>query len=348
MTQSSNTLTAASTLNARRILLIGGTGFIGSAVVAALVTRFNQPASLHGANQDAYRITVVTRRRERNKHLIMLPNVEVIEANIFDPATLQRLCIGQDAVINLLGILHGSPAQFQRVHADFVGQLVDACQRANVPRLLHISALGASTNAPSHYLRTKAAGEAHLTKSTLNYTIFRPSVVFGVGDSFLTLFAKLAHCLPVLLIPGGESKLQPIAVDDLVTALINSLDNRATIGKTYDLAGPHVYRLNDLVALAAQLSGSPRTVISIPLAIGKLQALVLSILPGEPLLSVDNMDSLLVDNISTTPIAPELGLSSLHTIEGVGATYLRDNHPRTRFDRFREMAGSIVNPKGAE
>jgi len=171
------------------VLVLGGSGFIGRYVVNFLVAR-------------GCRVLVPSRRRDRARHLILLPTCDVVDANIMDDAILARLVAGQDAVINLVGILHGTEADFQRVHADLPRRVVAACAKHRVGRLLHMSALGASASAPSMYLRSKGAGEAQVQASALPWTLFRPSTVFGVEDRFLNLFGRLAAWFPVLPIGG--------------------------------------------------------------------------------------------------------------------------------------------------
>ncbi|MCX8116286.1 MAG: complex I NDUFA9 subunit family protein, partial [Burkholderiaceae bacterium] len=178
---------------------------------------------------------VPARRRDKAKHLILLPTCEVVEADIHDDAALDRLAAGQDAVINLVGILHGTQADFTRVHAELPRRTVAACRKHRIGRLLHVSALGAAADAPSMYLRSKAAGEAHIREADLAWTIFRPSVVFGAEDRFLNLFARLARWFPVLPIGGAQAKFQPVWVQDVARAIANSLDNEATYRKTYEL-----------------------------------------------------------------------------------------------------------------
>jgi uncharacterized protein YbjT (DUF2867 family) len=191
----------------KNILVIGGTGFLGSAVVRELARRT--------ASADSC-FTLPTRRRERAKHLIVLPTVRVVDADVHDPATLARLMEGQDAVINLVGILKGGEGQpygkgFARAHVELPSKIAAAAKAAGVSRVLHVSALKAAADAPSGYLRSKAAGEAALREAGLDLTIFRPSVIFGRGDSFLTLFAKLAKIAP-LFPPGRRQRTLPAGV----------------------------------------------------------------------------------------------------------------------------------------
>jgi NADH dehydrogenase len=309
------------------VLLLGGSGFIGRYVANFLVAR-------------GCRVVVPARRRARARHLILLPTCDVVEANIMDDGTLDRLVAGQDAVINLVGILHGTQQEFQRVHADLPRRVVAACAKHRVGRMLQMSALGVSDSAPSMYLRSKAAGEAHVRASALAWTLFRPSVVFGVEDRFLNLFGRLAAWFLVLPIGGANARFQPVWVEDVARAIVNALDNATTFGKAYELAGPRVYTLRELVEFAARAAGHPRPVIALPDGLARLQARLMELLPGAPLLSRDNLDSMKVDSVaSQQPFVPaaELGIRPT-PMEPEAAFYLAGMHPRTRFSAMRARA----------
>lgn len=309
------------------VLVIGGSGFVGRYLVNALVAR-------------GCRVLAPTRRRERAKHLILLPTCDVVEADVHDDATLERLIRGQDAVINLVGILHGTQQQFTRAHVELPRRIVAACEELGVRRYLHMSALGADPNGPSMYQRSKGEGERLVRASTLDWTIFRPSVIFGTEDRFLNLFAQLARWLPVLPIGGASVRFQPVWVADVANAFAASLDNHATYRKTYELAGPKIYTLRELVRFAAAAAGHPRPVIALPEPIARLQAWLMECLPGEPLLSRDNLDSMKRDNVaSQQPYrpAPELGITPT-PLEAEASIYLAGLHPRTRFGGFRARA----------
>jgi NADH dehydrogenase len=313
------------------ILLLGGSGFVGLHIANRLTERGDK-------------LLVPTRRRDRAKHLILLPTCEVVEADVHDDAALDRLIAGQDAVVNLVGILHGKAEDFARVHAQLPRRLAAACRRQGVRRLLHMSALGADAAGPSMYQRSKAEGETAVRAAELDWTIFRPSVIFGPEDKFLNLFARLAFWFPVLPIGGANAKLQPVWVGDVARAFVAALDNPATIGQTYELAGPRVYTLRELVSFAARASGRPRPVLAMPDALARLQARMMELMPGEPLLSRDNLDSLKRDNLASLgpggrpyKPAPELGIDPL-PLEPEAALYLARMQPRTRFSAFRTRA----------
>ncbi|MBS1163167.1 MAG: NAD-dependent epimerase/dehydratase [Burkholderiaceae bacterium] len=309
------------------VLVIGGAGFVGRYIVNELVGR-------------GCRVLVPSRRRDKAKHLIMLPTCDVVEASVHDDAALETLVEGRDAVVNLVGILHGSEAQFEQAHCGLTRRVLAACARARVRRYLHMSALGADPNGPSMYQRSKGRAEQAVRESKLAWTIFRPSVIFGAEDSFLNMFARLAAIAPVLPIGGAEVKFQPVWVEDVSRAFVNSLDNEVTIGRSYELCGPKVYTLRELVKFAAEAAGHRRPVVALPDGIARLQARLMQFAPGEPLLSVDNLDSMKRDNVaSRQPYAPapELGITAT-PMEPEASLYLAGLHPRTRFGGFRARA----------
>lgn len=206
------------------LLILGGTGFVGRSVCGLLVDR-----SGGGSAQ----IVVPSRRPERAKHLQSLPTLRLVDADVHDEAQLTALLRGRDAVINLVAILHGNEAQFERAHVALPRTLAKACAAAGVKRVIHVSALGAGPNAPSRYLRSKTAGEAVLSGAGLALTVLRPSVIFGEHDSFLNLFAQLQSVFPVMPLAGADARFQPVWVQDVAAAIVKCLDDDSTIGKTF-------------------------------------------------------------------------------------------------------------------
>lgn len=310
-------------MKTNNILILGGAGFIGSHLVARLASEMRD-------------VTVVVRRRARARHLIPLPNVEVLEADALDPTALLRLVQGREAVINLIGVLHSDYAdpwgkRFDRVHVQLPRQLAEVCRQAGVPHLIHVSALGADLQGPSMYARSRAAGEQAVQQalegSQTAWTILRPSVVFGPEDQFLNMFARLARFAPVLPMARDRARLQPIYVHDVVQALMACLDRPQTHGKVYPLAGPEAFELGQLAEMASAWAGHKRTVVSLPVFLGELQAAIFECLPGEPLMSRDNLDTLKVDNVWPEPPAPELGVQ-LTPIEAVAPHWLSGQHRR--------------------
>jgi NADH dehydrogenase len=311
---------------AQKICILGGSGFVGAHLAALLVEQGRQ-------------VTVATRRRERAKHLLPLPGVEVVETDIHDPQALKSLFAGQDAVINLVGILHGSRKAFEHAHAELPRKIVSACHAAGVARLLHMSALGADVNSPSLYQRTKADGEAIVRAAEkthhLHTTVFRPSVIFGPGDSFLNLFAQLLKLAPIVPLASGNTRFQPVYVLDVARAFAASLDDAATYGQAYNLCGPQAYSLVELVQLTAETLGLKRTVFPLGQANSYLFAALMELKPGRKLMTRDNYYAALKDNVcpegfpaifgSPTPLAAVIG-------------YLKEADPRRTYDSFRQQA----------
>jgi uncharacterized protein YbjT (DUF2867 family) len=311
------------------IAVIGGSGFIGSELINRLVA-------------DGRNVRVATRRRENAKRLTIYP-VDVLEVNLFDPAQLDVFLRGMDAVINLAGILHsrrGQPygSDFARMHVELPKKIASACAAEKIRRVIHISALGADPQGSSMYLRSKGDGERALQAARgLDTTIFRPSVVFGPGDAFLNTFASLQRAFPVIPVACAKARFQPVYVGDVVQAIVNALDNAETYGKTYELAGPRVYTLAELVRFAGQAVGRDRRIYALPGFVGRLQARLFEMLPGPPMLTRDNLDSMKTDNVMTGPIAPELGITPT-SLEAVAPEYLSGLTLRERLNTYRSDA----------
>jgi NADH dehydrogenase len=315
-----------------KVVVFGGTGFIGSHLVARLA-------------QEGIAVTIATRRAAHAQHLIFLPRVAIVEADIHDDAALARLVTGCDAAINLVGVLHsdrGTPygKQFKRAHVDLPRRIVDACAVAGVPRYLHMSALGAAVDGPSMYQRSKAAGEAAArAHPEVAATIFRPSVVFGPGDNFMNMFAKLQAKLPFMPLASADADFQPVYVGDVAEAFVSALRDPKTRHLVFELGGPDIYTLAELVRLAGQYSGHPRPVFKLPDALGRLQATIFELLPGTPMMTRDNLDSMKVDNVLDPAIqeatAAALGIKPT-ALEAVAPKYLSNYD---RLDQFRARAG---------
>ena len=295
----------------KNVLVLGGTGFVGAHVCEKLI-------------RAGLRVTVPTRRAVNARNILHLPALTVLECDVHDEAALTQAMEGADAVVNLVAILHGSPAAFDRVHRALPEKIARACVARGVRQLVHVSALGTDHQKPqacvSNYLRSKGEGEAALmrilgwplSKATdalrphTGLAVLRPSVIFGAQDQFLNVFAKLQKWFPVMPLAGADAKFQPVWVEDVAAAVVHSVCaglSGPPVWQVYELVGPRVYRLRELVQLAARLSGvhggRGRPVIGLPRWAGKVQAALLGLLPGQPLMSGDNLDSMQVDNVAT-------------------------------------------------
>ena len=312
-------------------LVIGGSGFVGRHLVAALAAR--------GA-----RVTVPTRRRDRAKHLILLPTVEVIETDARDSRTLAGLATGRDAVINLAGALHSRRARgsnrygpdFAQAHVELAQAVVTACRESGVKRLLHMSSLGADPKAPSEYLRSKGVGEELvLAADDLAATAFRPSVIFGPEDRFLNLFAALTALFPVLALGSPDARFQPVYVGDVVRAMLAALDDREAAGRRYDLCGPHECTLRDLLEYVCGITGRRRLIVGLPDSLSYLQAWLMEFLPV-PLLTRDNYDSMKVPSVCDC--AFPFGIQPV-ALETAAPAWLAHAAPRERYPKLRWHAG---------
>lgn len=315
-----------------QVVVFGGSGFIGSHLVALLA-------------QENIPTLVPTRHAGRVRHLTTLPGVDVVESDIHDDTAVRDLLAGRTAAINLVGILHASRAQpygpeFRRAHVDLPRRIVDACAAAGVPHYLHMSALGADPRGPSMYSRSKADGEAAArSRPEVASTIIRPSVVFGPGDHFLTMFAKLQRYLPLVPLAGASARFQPVYVGDVASTFLHALRDPQARNQIVQLGGPAVYTLGELVRLAGRYAGCERRIVALPAGLARLQARFFELLPGEPVITRDNLDSMAVDNV-LDPATPGLTAASLGIkltpLEAVAPHYLA---PGGSLDQLRTRAG---------
>ncbi|HEY5683280.1 MAG TPA: complex I NDUFA9 subunit family protein [Sulfuricaulis sp.] len=273
-----------------RICLLGGTGFVGKRLAARL-------------SEAGHDIVIPTRYATRHRDVLVLPTVRLVEGDVHHADFLLQQFEGRDTVINLIGILNEkgrSGKGFRRAHAELPEKIIKASREAGVRRLLHMSALHASRMAPSHYLRTKALGEEAVHRAEnpdFHVTSFRPSVIFGPGDGFLNRFASLLRLAPgVFPLACPKARFQPVYIEDVVRVFADSLENHQTFGQRYDLCGPKVYRLREIVEYVAKLVNRRVRVVGLPDGLSYLQAAMLEFAPGKPF-SLDNYRSLQIDSI---------------------------------------------------
>lgn len=310
------------------VCLLGGTGFLGRAVAEL-------------ASPRGMRARVLTRYEQHAAAVKVLPTVEVMVADPYSDADLEAAFEDMDAVVNCVGILHegGPRRRFQDTHVELPRRIAQACRKQGVQHLLHVSALGASPDGPSDYQRSKAAGEEALKQAAgiLPWTIFRPSVIFGEGDRSLNMFADLARVFPVIPLGRANARIQPVWVEDVARAIVGSFGEIRTFGQTYELCGPSVYTLGELVRLAAGAIGRKPRIVPLPDSVASFQAAVFEHLPGK-ILTRDNLRSLSVDNVCGCPFPDIFGFQPA-AIEAVAPEYLAGQSPRARYARFRYFAG---------
>jgi uncharacterized protein YbjT (DUF2867 family) len=312
------------------ICILGGTGFVGTRLVSRLI-------------RAGHRITVLTRSREAHKHLLVLPGLSLLNCDVYDAGALSEHFRGQDVVINLVGILNerwfGGDG-FRRAHTELTRGVLQACRSAGVARLLQLSSLKADVAAPSYYLQTKGEAEKLIGEQTegLDWTIFKPSVIFGPGDSFLNRFAGLLASLPLVFpLARPNARFQPVFVDDVIEALVRSLRGGFTSRQTYELGGPEQYTLRQIVALVAKLTGHRRWIIGLPDFVARTQAFFMNFVPGRPF-SSDNYKSLCVDSVCTSQGLPQLGITP-QAMPGIAGTYLGSFEDNARLSECRLQRG---------
>jgi uncharacterized protein YbjT (DUF2867 family) len=311
------------------IAVLGGTGFLGTRLVARLI-------------REGHRVTVLSRDREQHKHLLVLPGLTLENCDVYQQAQLSERLRGQEVVINLVGILNErgfGGAGFRRAHTELTQTVLRAARSAGVTRLLQVSALKADPNAPSYYLRSKGEAEKLIREQTgLDWTILQPSVMFGPGDSFLNRFAGLLAVIPLIFpLARPKARLQPVSVDDVAAALISSLHGGATSRQTYELGGPKIYTLREIVQLIASLTQRRRLIIGLPDFAARLQGFVMNFVPGRPF-SSDNYKSLKVDSVCAENGLPKLGIQP-QSMMASARQYLGALEDNARLSQNRAAAG---------
>lgn len=310
-------------MNHNNIIILGGSGFIGKQLAFTLANRGRQ-------------VTIPCRHPHRNNAFLVHPNIRVVAANVLDPAQLEPLCKGQDAVINLIGILHQRKSDdFRRVHVNFIKTLVAACSKNNIKRLLHLSALGADqATGSSLYLRSKGEGENLLHtfgQKDMQVTSFQPSVVFGKNDQFTNRFADIVKlCLGFLPLACPHSKLAPVYVGDLVQRIIDAIEDRKTHSQRYTICGPEVFTMQQILELIINSMQVKCRIIPLGNGLSKMQAMILQNLPGK-LFTMDNYRSLQTDNVCKNGVLCSTSLRQY--IQDMGIMFGNKKH----YDRFRKQ-----------
>jgi uncharacterized protein YbjT (DUF2867 family) len=319
-----------------KIIILGGTGFIGRHICEKLV-------------RAGHEVTVPTRKLENAREIQMLPRLQPVACNVHDAAQLAQAVAGHDVLINLVAILHGSEAEFERVHVALPQSIVAACKAGGVKRVVQMSSLGAALDAPSQYLRSKERGEQVFLQSGLHVSILRPSVVFGEGDKLLNVFAGLLQSFPIVPLASSSAQFQPVWVEDVAQAVVqlalgnHSQNNSASRSiyageqpKTYEIAGEKVLSLCELFELAGRCVGVSRPIVPLPDTLARMQAWMMEKMPGPTLMSRDNLDSMKSPNVVSNklPGLRELGIVPAG-IEAIAPTYLQ---PKSKLDQYRKAA----------
>lgn len=308
-----------------KILMLGGSGFVGGHLTRRLAA-------------DGHRVTVITRYAPGARHLKVVPGARIETLDPYDVDALAEVLASHDALVNLVGILNErgfGGSGFRRAHVTLVEGAIEACRRAGVDRLIHMSALNAG-NGDSHYLKTRGEGEARVRESGLDWTMFRPSTIFGPDDSFLNRFAGLLAISPVLPLARPGARFAPVHVGDVVEAFARAAARDDAIGQTYELCGSETWTLADLVRWVARQRGMRRWVIGLPDALGWLQGRVFDFVPGKPF-SSDNFKSLGVDSVCTDRGFERLGIEPWGMSEKA-VDWLSDTGRQSRYRRFRQHA----------
>jgi NADH dehydrogenase len=311
------------------VCILGGTGFLGTRLVARLI-------------KEGHRVTVLSRDREQHKHLLVLPGLTLVNCDVYEEAQLSERFRGAAVVVNLVGILNErgfGGGGFRRAHTELTRIVLEAARSAGVGRLVQVSALRAAVDAPSYYLRSKGAAEKLIREQSgsVDWAILQPSVMFGPGDSFLNRFAGLLGSVPfVFPLAKPNARFQPVFVDDVVDAILKCLHGVSTSRQTYELGGPQVYTLRQIVGLVSKITGRGRWIVGLPDFLARLQALVMDFVPGRPF-SSDNYRSLTLDSVCATDGFARLKIKP-HSMVASARQYLGALEDNARLSRDRAAA----------
>ena len=307
-----------------KITVLGGTGFVGRHLVARLAA-------------DGHAVTLLSRNLASHADRLLPPGVVLREVDVYDPTVLTQAFAGSDAVINLVGILNESGDNgrgFRRAHVELTKLVIAAMQLSGARRLLQMSSLNAGRG-QSHYLKSRGEAEAAVKASGLDWTIFQPSVIFGQGDGLFARFATLLKLArPVLPLARAGCRFAPVYVGDVVEAFVRALGNRRSFGEVYELYGPDVFTLAQIVRMTARQCGMKRWVVPLPDALGRMQALAFDFVPGKPF-SSDNFRSLLTDSVGGIDGLHRLGITPTRVAAILPEILGHVDDRQTRYARYR-------------
>lgn len=313
-------------MSRRRVTILGGSGFVGSQLTYRLAEEFDE-------------VVVLTRRAQRVRSLRTMINVEVVELNVHDSAALNAALAGSTVVINLVGILNEgankSESSFASAHCDLTEKVLEACKANGITRYLHMSALNADAEKGSSvYLKTKGLAEQKVRNfdASIQWTMFRPSVIFGKHDAFFNRFAALLDSLPIFPLAVPDAKLAPVYIGDVCETMINSINDPGAIGAAIELCGPEDFTLRELVQYTADTAELSSRIVGLPDWASRLQARVMEFVPGKPF-SRDNYLSLQTDSVLA-----EGGIRQLTSIQAVVPRYIGTEDWSGRLQKRRAAA----------
>ncbi|MGA7966241.1 MAG: complex I NDUFA9 subunit family protein [Gammaproteobacteria bacterium] len=311
------------TIKDKRIVVFGGTGFIGRELISRL------------ARAGAY-VTLLARHPQRSQGLGVLSRVRIIRGDVRDAACVGQALAGQDAAINLIGVLDGAPRQMRALHVDWPKRLVESGRE--LEHIVHVSAANADADGPSRYLATKGEGEAAISQGAVPWTIVAPSVVFGIDDTLFNRFALLLRLSPgVMPVVRPQARFSPVHVGDVAEAIVRALVRDDTVGRRLPLGGPEIWTMREMLDYTRRQIGSRRLLIDLPDPLARMQAMVMGLLPGRPF-STDQLHTLGVDAVADAAELRKLGIEPA-AVEAVVPFYLGRDRRQIQFDRFRQEAG---------
>ncbi|KGI78785.1 complex I NDUFA9 subunit family protein [Oleiagrimonas soli] len=310
-------------MKTQTLVLLGATGFVGRYLVPRLAA-------------DGHRLILLSRNREQHRALAVLPHVQVRSADVHAREALVGHFRGADAVINLVGILNETHQQsFEQVHVALTRRVIEACQEAGVERLHQMSSLKAGQGL-SNYLKSRGEAEAAVKASPLNWTIYQPSVIYGLGDGLISRFHALLRMAPVMPLARPEAQMAPIFAGDVSEAIARCVaDGTASSRRTFELYGPQTYTLAQIVRMIRDAAGLRRAVLGLPDLLGRLQARMLGLLPGKPF-TLDNFKSLRTASVGKRDGLQELGIVA-HRFDALLPILVADAGRQRQLDHMRQQ-----------